>query len=684
MSYGIGALRGIALASVLAAATAAQADTAIFINEFHYDDSSSPDAGEAIEVAGPAGTDLTGWSIVLYNGSGGAPYATLTLSGTIPTQCGAYGTVNVPAVGLQNGSPDGFALVNGTSVVQFLSYEGTFQAAGGPAGGMTSVDIGRSESNSTAPGTSLQLTGTGSEYGDFAWQPSATASFGNCNVGQSFGPPVDHPPRVASTSPVPNASGVAVTANIDITFSEAVTLGATWYDIQCNLSGAHAASVSNTGLTYQLDPTVDFASGETCTVTVRRDQVTDTDPPADPMVADHVLTFSTLGDLPPTVASSAPANNASAFPLAGNLQITFSEAVTLDDGWYTLSCATSGTHTAVQTGSGAGYTLNPATDFTPLEQCTWTILADHVHDTDGVAHAMAADRVVTFTTAGDTSNYYAGVDTSSGPALKAWLHNRIKNHVAFPYSDDVNPDTWNVLEAADQDPGDTSKVLDVYKNESYAKVGAGNSNYNREHTWPNSLGFPNASVNSAVNPPYTDCHMLYISHIGYNADRGNSPYGNCASCTERPTTLNHGVGGGSGAYPGNSNWFNANTFETWNHRRGDVARAVLYMAVRYEGGMNAANVMEPDLELTDTRSQIVQTNAQPTGAVAYMGFKSVLLDWNDQDPPDAREQLRNDVVYSYQTNRNPFIDHPEWARCVFNNTGCPVQQDGIFADGFDP
>ncbi len=91
--------------------------TTVFINEIHYDNTGT-DAGEAIEIAGPAGTDLTGWSIVLYNGSGGATYDTDMLSGTIPNQQGGYGTVvlTYPSNGIQNGAPDGIALVNGTTV----------------------------------------------------------------------------------------------------------------------------------------------------------------------------------------------------------------------------------------------------------------------------------------------------------------------------------------------------------------------------------------------------------------------------------------------------------------------------------------------------------------------------------------------------------------------------------------
>ena len=82
----------------------------MFINELHYDNAGA-DSAEAIEVAGPAGSDLGGYSLVLYNGANGAPYGTLTLSGTLPNQDDGHGTLSVAAVGLQNGSPDGVALV---------------------------------------------------------------------------------------------------------------------------------------------------------------------------------------------------------------------------------------------------------------------------------------------------------------------------------------------------------------------------------------------------------------------------------------------------------------------------------------------------------------------------------------------------------------------------------------------
>jgi hypothetical protein len=120
----------------------ARGETAVFINEVHYDNSGA-DEGEAIEVAGPAGTDLSGWRVILYNGSSGASYGTETLSGAIPDQCGGYGTLVAAVDGVQNGGPDGIALVDSNdNVVQFLSYEGTFAATGGPASGLTSTDLG--------------------------------------------------------------------------------------------------------------------------------------------------------------------------------------------------------------------------------------------------------------------------------------------------------------------------------------------------------------------------------------------------------------------------------------------------------------------------------------------------------------------------------------------------------------
>jgi hypothetical protein len=171
--------------------------------------------------------------------------------------------------------------------------------------------------------------------------------------------------------------------------------------------------------------------------------------------------------------------------------------------------------------------------------------------------------------------------------------------------------------------------------------------------------------------------MLYLTDTTYNADRGNKPYANCAlsgGCGERATEANAGFGGGSGVYPGNSNWVkgpdgNGGSFEVWGHRKGDIARAVLYMAIRYEGGVHPTHGQgEPDLELTDDRSKIVITSASP----AYMGLLSTLLAWHQADPVDAAERERNEVIYSFQGNRNPFIDHPEWVSSALFTSSKPA------------
>ncbi|HQV03003.1 Calx-beta domain-containing protein [Novosphingobium sp.] len=158
----------------------------VFFNEFHYDNSST-DVGERIEVAGLAGTDLTGWTIVLYNGGNGQSYATINLSGTISDQDDGFGTLSFNAVGMQNGAPDGFALVdNFGRVIQFLSYEGTMTATNGPANGLTSTDVGVAEEPAPGAGFSLQLIGTGSGTGDFTWTGARTDNFGLVNTDQDF------------------------------------------------------------------------------------------------------------------------------------------------------------------------------------------------------------------------------------------------------------------------------------------------------------------------------------------------------------------------------------------------------------------------------------------------------------------------------------------------------------------
>jgi DNA/RNA endonuclease G (NUC1) len=183
-----GQVKGITVggSSIIASIAAGPADTvsvvvvtpppplpAIRVSEIHYDNVGT-DVNEAIEVEGPAGTDLAGWTLVLYNGNGGAPYDTLELTGILASQCNNRGTSWTWALNLQNGAPDGIALVTPRdSVVEFLTYEGSFSATAGPAVGVTPTVIPVSQEPAPAIGQSLHRDGSGS------WS-LRSANFGYC------------------------------------------------------------------------------------------------------------------------------------------------------------------------------------------------------------------------------------------------------------------------------------------------------------------------------------------------------------------------------------------------------------------------------------------------------------------------------------------------------------------------
>ena len=192
------------------AVAALAAPPSVRIAEVHYDNTGT-DSGEAIEVSGPAGTNLTGWTIVLYNGATGASYDTKSLSGSIPATCGARGVVvqTYPANGIQNGDPDAIALVDASAtVVEFLSYEGTFAATNGPAAGMTSTSIGVREAGTEAVGLSLQRKGDGT------WNPPATSTFGACND-------ADEPPPTQVATVTVNPAAATIVEGATGTFTAA-------------------------------------------------------------------------------------------------------------------------------------------------------------------------------------------------------------------------------------------------------------------------------------------------------------------------------------------------------------------------------------------------------------------------------------------------------------------------------
>jgi hypothetical protein len=183
-----------------------------WINEFHYDNAST-DTNEFVEVFVPTGyADLANLTLTLYNGSGGAPYtpAAPVVSGwTAGTTiaAGSFYSYTFPSNGLQNGAPDGFSLSDTSGVLEFLSYEGSFTAVGGPANGTLSTDIGISQAGTEPVNSSLGRTGTGINAGDFTWAASSGVNTkGDINAGQTInvaGPP---PPP----GPAPLSSGLVI------------------------------------------------------------------------------------------------------------------------------------------------------------------------------------------------------------------------------------------------------------------------------------------------------------------------------------------------------------------------------------------------------------------------------------------------------------------------------------------
>ena len=160
----------------------------VWLNEFHYDNTGG-DTGEFVEVAGTAFANLSNFRIELYDGATGGNYNSFPLTGFLDSegpqfdfQYGAASFSIPGATGIQNGNPDGIALVhNNTEVVDFISYGGSFTATAGPAAGMTSVDIGVTENESTPTGFSLQRDNSSMPAYENPWLAPAVDSPGDLN-----------------------------------------------------------------------------------------------------------------------------------------------------------------------------------------------------------------------------------------------------------------------------------------------------------------------------------------------------------------------------------------------------------------------------------------------------------------------------------------------------------------------
>lgn len=228
------------------------------------------------------------------------------------------------------------------------------------------------------------------------------------------------------------------------------------------------------------------------------------------------------------------------------------------------------------------------------------------------------------------TGYYSTAENKSDQSLRSALHNIIDDHTTYSYTSS-STDTWDILKVSDADPNNANNVLLIYTRESVNgdQEYSGGAGWNREHVWSKSRGDFGTATGTG-----TDVHNLRASNIGVNSTRSNYNFDDCTSSSCENTF---------GNYYSSSSLI----FEPRDKDKGDVARIIFYMDVRYEGDNG-----ELDLEITES---LLSTSSK----IPRHGVRSTLLEWHAQDPIDDFERNRNNVIYDYQGNRNPFIDHPE-------------------------
>ena len=248
------------------------------------------------------------------------------------------------------------------------------------------------------------------------------------------------------------------------------------------------------------------------------------------------------------------------------------------------------------------------------------------------------------------SGYY-NTATGAGYTLKTQLYNIIKNHNNQGYSN-----LYNCYANSDVDifyENDNS-ILDIYSenpsgvdaynyptnNQRCGNYSGEGDCYNREHLIPQS-------VFASANPMYADAHFIVPTDGYVNGKRSNFPFGvvNTASWTST-----NGSKLGLNKNSGYSRGYSQTVFEPIDAFKGDIARQYFYFATRYENLVNTWNFAM----FNNTQNEVLA----PT-------FKNILLQWHHQDPVSNREIARNNAVYNYQNNRNPYIDHPEYVDAIW-------------------
>lgn len=275
-------------------------------------------------------------------------------------------------------------------------------------------------------------------------------------------------------------------------------------------------------------------------------------------------------------------------------------------------------------------------------------------DLDDYSQSVPSKYITTKT---EVTNYYINIkDSQKGNDLKNALASLISNHTKRNY-DYLEEDmriadrNWKVS-PAENDKNPFMNLLyytkndDIDKRQTWNKYAStknpnGPQMWNKEHIWAKSNGFP-----SKGKLAYSDLHHLRASDMKNNGTRSSLPFGEVVSNAANVLDFSGTVSGIKGQNNG------ANVYEPKDEFKGDVARALFYMATRY----GASDGLK--LALTDGKDS----------SGGKWGFVSTLIKWNKQDLPDAFEIRRNDIIYKeFQHNRNPFIDHPEYADRIYNN-----------------
>ena len=251
------------------------------------------------------------------------------------------------------------------------------------------------------------------------------------------------------------------------------------------------------------------------------------------------------------------------------------------------------------------------------------------------------------------NGYYNSTNGLSGVALQQALHDIIDNHTVISYGN-----LYNAFGSTDQKTN--GKVWDIYSdlpggtppyeysNTSADQCGNYDSEadcYNREHSWPNSWFGGLSNI-----PTYSDLFHLYPTDGYVNNRRANNPYGEVTSAT---WTSENGSKVGSNTTTG----YSGTVFEPIDEYKGDLARGYFYLTTRYKGEDSNWDVSE-------------MTNK----ATLLPWAVCLLLDWHHQDSVSTKETNRNNSIYQLQNNRNPFIDHPEWADSIFS---CTLNPTGV-------